>query len=143
MGGRVTASTSVSPLRRSCVRRRHPRRRHLESRGLGVLLAGWLGPAAYLSRLRNPSEVLARGLYLVVAGVAVVVLVVGYEVLLSDGPSVVSEQTARIARVWRFRQHWWGDKRDDRRADGRPAGNRGHCMSASVSTTTSPTTENA
>jgi predicted Na+-dependent transporter len=44
---------------------------------VGVLLAGWLGPAAYLSRLRNPSEVLARGLYLVVAGVAVVVLVVG------------------------------------------------------------------
>ncbi len=64
---------------------------------VGVLLAGWLGPAAYLSRLRNPSEVLARGLYLVVAGVAVVVLVVGYEVLLSDGPSVVSEPTARVS----------------------------------------------
>ncbi|MDQ2072457.1 zinc ribbon domain-containing protein [Haloarcula sp. H-GB4] len=64
---------------------------------VGVLLTGWLGPAAYLSRLRNPSEVLARGLYLVVAGVAVVVVVVGYEVLLSDGPSVVSEQTALVS----------------------------------------------
>lgn len=66
---------------------------------IGVLLAGWLGPAAYLSRLRNPSEVLARGLYLVVAGVAVVVLAVGYEVLLADGPSVVSEQTALVSLV--------------------------------------------
>jgi hypothetical protein len=63
----------------------------------GVLLAGWLGPAAYLSRLRNPSEVLARGLYLVVAGVAVVVLAVGYEVFLADGPSVVSEETALVS----------------------------------------------
>ncbi|EMA30681.1 zinc ribbon domain-containing protein [Haloarcula japonica] len=66
---------------------------------VGVLLAGWLGPAAYLSRLRNPSEVLAHGLYLVVAGVAVVVLSVGYEVLLSDGPSVVSDQTALVSLV--------------------------------------------
>jgi hypothetical protein len=64
---------------------------------IGVLLSGWLGSAAYLSRLRNPSEVLARGLYLVVAGVAVVVLAVGYEVLLSDGPSVVSEGTALVS----------------------------------------------
>jgi hypothetical protein len=64
---------------------------------VGVLLAGWVGPAAYLSRLRNPSEVLARGLYLVVAGVAVVVLAVGYEVVLADGPSVVSEQTALVS----------------------------------------------
>ncbi|WP_423998759.1 zinc ribbon domain-containing protein [Haloarcula salina] len=63
----------------------------------GVLLAGWLGPAAYLSRLRNPSEALARGLYLVVAGVGLVVFAVGYEVLLADGPSVVSEQTALVS----------------------------------------------
>ncbi|WP_336339315.1 zinc ribbon domain-containing protein [Haloarcula brevis] len=66
---------------------------------VGVLLAGWLGPAAYLSRLRNPSEVLARGLYLVVAGVAVVVFAVGYEVFLADGPSVVSEGTALVSLV--------------------------------------------
>lgn len=62
-----------------------------------VLLAGWLVPAAHLSRLRNPSEALARGLYLVVAGVAAVVLAVGYEVLLADGPSVVSEETALVS----------------------------------------------
>ena len=62
-----------------------------------VLLVGWLGPAAALSRLATPSAVLTRGLTLIVIGVAVVVLAVGYEVVLADGPSVVSEQTALVS----------------------------------------------
>lgn len=58
----------------------------------GLLLAGWLLPALYLSRLRNPSEVLSRGLYLVFVGVVVVVLAIGYDATL--GPATVSEGTA-------------------------------------------------
>ncbi|MFC7250160.1 zinc ribbon domain-containing protein [Halomicroarcula sp. GCM10025324] len=40
----------------------------------GLGLAGWLLPAAYLSRFPNPSAALARGLYLVVAGVGAVLV---------------------------------------------------------------------
>lgn len=52
-------------------------------------LAGWLVPAAALSRLPNPSAVLARGLYLIVAGIAAVVLALGYSVV-TPGSSVVT-----------------------------------------------------
>jgi len=56
---------------------------------VGLGLAGWLLPAAALSRLPNPSAVLSRGLYLVVSGIAAVVLAVGYDSV-SPGSSVVS-----------------------------------------------------
>jgi len=56
---------------------------------LGLGLAGWLLPAAALSRLPNPSAVLSRGLYLVVGGIAAVVLAVAYDSV-SAGSSVVT-----------------------------------------------------
>jgi len=56
---------------------------------VGLGLAGWLLPAAALSRLPNPSAVLSRGLYLVVVGIGAVVLAVGYDSV-SAGSSVVS-----------------------------------------------------
>lgn len=56
---------------------------------VGLGLAGWLLPAAALSRQPNPSAVLSRGLYLVVGGVGAVVLAVGYDTV-SPGSSVVS-----------------------------------------------------
>ena len=56
---------------------------------VGLGLAGWLLPAAALSRLPNPSAVLSRGLYLVVGGIGAVVLAVGYDAA-SPGPSVVT-----------------------------------------------------
>lgn len=56
---------------------------------VGLGLAGWLLPAAFLSRLPNPSAVLSRGLYLVVGGIGAVVLAVAYDSV-SAGPSVVS-----------------------------------------------------
>lgn len=56
---------------------------------VGLGLAGWLLPAAALSRLPNPSAVLSRGLYLVVAGIGAVVLAVGYDAV-SPGSSAVS-----------------------------------------------------
>jgi len=56
---------------------------------VGLGLAGWLLPAAFLSRLPNPSAVLSRGLYLVVGGIGAVVLAVGYDSV-SGGSSVVS-----------------------------------------------------
>ncbi|MFC6976085.1 hypothetical protein ACFQL1_17540 [Halomicroarcula sp. GCM10025709] len=63
------------------------------ARSLGVvatlLLAGWLLPGLYLARFRNPSEVLSRGLYLVVAGIGAVVVAVGYDTF-SAGTSTVS-----------------------------------------------------
>ncbi|WP_324662936.1 zinc ribbon domain-containing protein [Haloarcula sediminis] len=56
---------------------------------VGLGLAGWLLPAAALSRLPNPSAVLSRGLYLVVGGIGTVVLAVGYDAV-SPGSSVVT-----------------------------------------------------
>jgi len=56
---------------------------------VGLGLAGWLLPAAALSRLPNPSAVLSRGLYLVVGGIGAVVLAVGYDAA-SPGSSVVT-----------------------------------------------------
>ncbi|WP_262178668.1 zinc ribbon domain-containing protein [Haloarcula laminariae] len=56
---------------------------------VGLGLAGWLLPAAALSRLPNPSAVLSRGLYLVVGGVGAVVLAIGYDAV-SAGSSVVT-----------------------------------------------------
>jgi len=55
----------------------------------GLGLAGWLLPAAALSRLPNPSAVLSRGLSLVVGGIGAVVLAVGYDSV-SAGSSAVS-----------------------------------------------------
>ena len=69
------------------------------TRSLGLvttlLLSGWLLPALYLARLRNPSEVLSRGLYLVVAGIGAVVVAVGYDTF-SAGTSTVSGGTALL-----------------------------------------------
>lgn len=69
------------------------------ARSLGVvatlLLAGWLLPGLYLARFRNPSEVLSRGLYLVVAGIGAVVAAVGYDTL-AGGGSAVSDRTALL-----------------------------------------------
>jgi len=61
----------------------------------GLGLAGWLLPAAALSRLPNPSAVLSRGLYLVVGGIAAVVLAVGYDAV-SSGPSIVSGRAGLV-----------------------------------------------
>lgn len=58
-------------------------------------LAGWLLPAAALSRRPNPSAVMARGLYFVVVGIAAVVLALGYS-LVTPGSSVVTERAAVI-----------------------------------------------
>jgi len=60
-----------------------------------VGLAGWLLPAAALSRLPNPSAVLARGLYLVVAGIAAVVVALGYSVV-TPGSAVVTDRATII-----------------------------------------------
>jgi hypothetical protein len=62
---------------------------------LGLGLAGWLLPAVALSRLPNPSAVLSRGLYLVVAGIGAVVLAVGYDSV-SAGSSVVSGRAGLV-----------------------------------------------
>ncbi len=62
---------------------------------VGLGLAGWLLPAAALSRLPNPSAVLSRGLYLVVGGIAAVVLAVAYDSV-SAGSSVVTGDTGLI-----------------------------------------------
>ncbi|MBX0294539.1 zinc ribbon domain-containing protein [Haloarcula nitratireducens] len=61
----------------------------------GLLLAGWLGSAAALARLPNPSAALARGLYLVVAGVLAVVAALGYDSL--SGGGVGSDRTLLVA----------------------------------------------
>ena len=61
----------------------------------GIGLAGWLLPAAALSRQPNPSAVLSRGLYLVVAGLGAIVLALGYSTL-TPGASVVTEQATVI-----------------------------------------------
>jgi len=63
-----------------------------------VGLAGWLLPAAALSRLPNPSAVLSRGLYLVVGGIGAVVLAMGYSTL-TPGASPVTERTAVVVPV--------------------------------------------
>lgn len=64
---------------------------------VGLLLAGWLGSAAALARLPNPSAALARGLYLVVAGVLAVMVALGYDSL--SGGGVGSERTLFVAAV--------------------------------------------
>jgi len=61
-------------------------------------LAGWLLPAAALSRLPNPSAVLARGLYLVVGGIGAIVLALGYSVV-TPGSSVVTERATVVVPV--------------------------------------------
>lgn len=63
---------------------------------VGLGLAGWLLPAAALSRLPNPSAVLSRGLYLVVGGIGAVVLAVGYDSV-SAGSAVVSGRVGLVA----------------------------------------------
>jgi len=62
---------------------------------VGLGFAGWLLPAAALSRLPNPSAVLSRGLYIVVAGIAAVILAVGYDTM-TPGSSVVGGRTGLI-----------------------------------------------
>jgi len=62
---------------------------------VGLGLAGWLLPAAALSRQPNPSAVLARGLYLLVGGIGMVVLAVGYDAV-SGGSSVVTDRVGLV-----------------------------------------------
>ena len=62
---------------------------------VGLGLAGWLLPAAALSRLPNPSAVLSRGLYLMVGGIGAVVLAVGYDAV-SPGSSVVTGRAGLV-----------------------------------------------
>jgi len=66
---------------------------------VGLLLAGWLVPAAYLARLRSPNEVLSRGLYLVVIGLGAIVLALGVDAFVTPGPSVVTTETALVTVV--------------------------------------------
>jgi hypothetical protein len=61
-------------------------------------LAGWLLPAAALSRLPNPSAVLARGLYLVVGGVVAIVVALGYDTV-TPGSSVVTGRGPLVVAV--------------------------------------------
>jgi hypothetical protein len=61
----------------------------------GIGLAGWLLPAAALSRLPNPSAVMARGLYFIVAGIGAVVLALGYSVV-TPGSSVVTDRATVV-----------------------------------------------
>ncbi|MFC6757546.1 MULTISPECIES: zinc ribbon domain-containing protein [Haloarcula] len=63
---------------------------------VGLGLAGWLLPAAALSRLPNPSAVLSRGLYLVVGGIGAVVVAVAYD-MVSAGPSALGGNSAAVA----------------------------------------------
>jgi len=65
---------------------------------LGLGLAGWLLPAAALSRLPNPGAVLSRGLYLVVGGIGAVVVAVVYDSV-SAGSSVVSGPVGLVIAV--------------------------------------------
>jgi len=62
---------------------------------VGLGLAGWLVPAAALSRQPNPSAVLSRGLYLLVGGIAAVVAAVGYDVV-SEGSTVVTDRVGLV-----------------------------------------------
>jgi len=62
---------------------------------VGLGLAGWLIPAALLSRLPNPSAVLSRGLYLVVGGLGAVVLAVAYDAV-SAGSSLVTDRVGLV-----------------------------------------------
>ena len=65
---------------------------------VGLGFAGWLLPAAALSRLPNPSAVLARGLYLVVGGIGAIVIALGYSVV-TPGSSVVTERATVVVPV--------------------------------------------
>lgn len=62
---------------------------------VGLGLAGWLVPAAALSRLPNPSAVLSRGLYLLVGGIAAVVAAVAYDTV-SGGSAVVTDRVGLV-----------------------------------------------
>ena len=62
---------------------------------VGLLLAGWLLPAAALSRLPNPSAVLSRGLYLVVVGIGVVLAAVAYDSV-TGGSSVIGADAGLV-----------------------------------------------
>jgi hypothetical protein len=64
----------------------------------GIGLAGWLLPAAALSRLPNPSAVLSRGLYLVVGGIGAIVAALAYNVV-TPGSSVVTDRTGAAVAV--------------------------------------------
>ncbi|WP_276272334.1 zinc ribbon domain-containing protein [Haloarcula litorea] len=62
----------------------------------GLLLAGWLGTAAVLAGRPSPSAALARGLAIVVGGVALVLAALAYDAL-SAGPSAVAGETGWVA----------------------------------------------
>ena len=71
----------------------------LEIVGLG--LAGWLLPTAALSRLPNPSAVLSRGLYFVVAGISAVIIALGYDTF-TPGSSVVTDRVGLVTAALSF-----------------------------------------
>jgi hypothetical protein len=57
-------------------------------------ICGWVLPALVLSRYPNPSAALARGLYLIVAGVGLVIATISYDTVSPD--PVVSSQQATV-----------------------------------------------
>lgn len=65
---------------------------------VGLALAGWLLPAAYLGRFPTPSAALARGLYLVVAGVGAVLVALAYDAS-TAGSSLVTRRTGLVATL--------------------------------------------
>ncbi|MBX0323656.1 zinc ribbon domain-containing protein [Halomicroarcula sp. F13] len=65
---------------------------------VGLALAGWLLPAAYLGRFPTPSAALARGLYLVVAGVGAVLVALAYDAS-TGGTSLVTQRTGLVATL--------------------------------------------
>lgn len=65
---------------------------------VAIGLAGWLLPAAALSRLPNPSAVLSRGLYLVAGGIGAIVLALGYTVV-TPGSGVLTDQAGVAVAV--------------------------------------------
>jgi hypothetical protein len=61
-------------------------------------ICGWFLPALALSRYPNPSAALARGLYLIVAGVGLVIATITYELYTSE-PVVSSRQAVLLIGV--------------------------------------------
>lgn len=64
---------------------------------VAIGLAGWLLPAAALSRLPNPSAVLSRGLYLVVGGIGAIVLALGYTVVTPGSGALTDRAGVAVA----------------------------------------------
>lgn len=64
---------------------------------VAIGFAGWLLPAAALSRLPNPSAVLSRGLYLVVGGIGAIVLALGYNLFTLNSGVLTDEAGAAVA----------------------------------------------